>query len=38
MKRKILLDALSADDINTNHDGVISMTELTDYMAKNLAS
>jgi uncharacterized caspase-like protein len=35
---KVLLDALSgsAADIDTNHDGVISMTELTEYMAKHL--
>jgi uncharacterized caspase-like protein len=35
---KVLLDALSgsADDIDTDHNGVISMTELTTYMAKHL--
>jgi hypothetical protein len=34
----VLLDALSgsAADIDTNHDGVISMTELTEYVAKHL--
>jgi hypothetical protein len=32
-----LLDALSAsDDVDTNHDGVISMSELTAYMEKRL--
>lgn len=34
---KVLLDALSAsDDVDTNHDGVISMSELTAYMEKRL--
>jgi WD40 repeat protein len=35
---KVLLGALSgsAADIDTNHDGVISMTELTEYMASHL--
>ena len=34
---KVLLDALSsADDIDTNHDGVISMSELTAYIDKHL--
>jgi WD40 repeat protein len=34
---KALLDALSAsDEIDTNHDGVISMSELTAYVAKHL--
>jgi WD40 repeat protein len=34
---KVLLDALgSADDIDTDHNGVISMAELTAYMAKHL--
>jgi hypothetical protein len=34
---KVLLDALgSADDIDTDHNGVISMTELTSYIAKHL--
>ena len=33
---KVLLDALSADDIDTDHNGVISMTELTDYIGKHL--
>ena len=35
---KVLLDALSgsADDIDTNHDGVISMSELTAYIKKHL--
>jgi WD40 repeat protein len=34
---KALLDALSAsDDIDTNHDGVISMSELTAYIEKHL--
>jgi hypothetical protein len=34
---KALLDALSAsDDVDTNHDGVISMSELTAYMQKHL--
>ena len=31
---KVLLDALSADDIDTDHNGVISMTELTDYIGR----
>ena len=34
---KALLDALSAsDDVDTNHDGVISMSELTAYLEKRL--
>jgi WD40 repeat protein len=34
---KALLDALSAsDDVDTNHDGVISMSELTAYVEKRL--
>jgi outer membrane protein assembly factor BamB len=35
---KVLLDALSgsAMDIDTDNDGVISMTELTDYIGKHL--
>jgi len=33
---KVLLDALSADDIDTNRNGVISMTDLSNYMEKNL--
>jgi hypothetical protein len=34
---KALLDALSAsDEIDTNHDGVISMSELTSYMKRRL--
>ena len=34
---KALLDALSAsDDVDTNHDGVISMSELTAYIGKHL--
>jgi WD40 repeat protein len=34
---KVLLDALSAsDDVDTNHDGVISMSELTAYIGKHL--
>ena len=34
---KAFLDALSAsDDIDTNHDGVISMSELTAYIEKHL--
>jgi WD40 repeat protein len=34
---KALLDALSASgDVDTNHDGVISMSELTAYIAKHL--
>jgi hypothetical protein len=32
-----LLDVLSAsDDVDTNHDGVISMSELTAYIQKHL--
>jgi hypothetical protein len=32
-----LLDALSAsDDVDTNHDSVISMSELTAYIQKHL--
>jgi hypothetical protein len=36
---KVLLDALSgsADDIDTDRNGVISMSELTAYFAKNLS-
>jgi WD40 repeat protein len=36
---KVLLDALSnaADDIDTNHDGVISMAELTAYVDRHLS-
>jgi hypothetical protein len=36
---KVLLDALSgsADDIDTDHNGVISMAELTAYVAKHLS-
>ena len=35
---KALLDALSAsDDVDTNHNGVISMTELTAYVAGRLS-
>jgi uncharacterized caspase-like protein len=34
---KALLDALSnSDDVDTNHDGVISMSELTAYIGKHL--
>jgi uncharacterized caspase-like protein len=34
---KALLDALSAsDEIDTDHDGAISMSELTAYMEKRL--
>jgi WD40 repeat protein len=33
---KVLLDAFSAADIDTDHNGVISMTELTDYIGKHL--
>jgi hypothetical protein len=34
---KALLDALSAsDDVDTNHDGAISMSELTAYIGKRL--
>ena len=34
---KALLDALSAsDDVDSNHDGVISMSELTAYIQKHL--
>ena len=36
---KALLDALSAsNDIDTNHDGVISMSELTAYMERRLTN
>jgi WD40 repeat protein len=36
---KALLDALSAsDDVDTNHDGVISMSELTAYIEKRLTN
>ena len=34
---KVLLDALSADDIDADRNGVISMTELTAYIAKHLS-
>jgi uncharacterized caspase-like protein len=36
---KVLLDALSgsADDIDTDHNGVISMAELTAYVANHLS-
>jgi len=33
---KVLLDALSADDIDTDRNGVISMSALTAYMEKHL--
>ena len=33
---KVLLDALSADDIDSHRNGLISMTDLTDYMADYL--
>lgn len=33
---KVLLDALSDKDIDTDRNGVISMTELTDYVGKHL--
>ena len=34
---KVFLDALSgADDIDTDHDGVITMSELTAYIEKRL--
>jgi hypothetical protein len=33
---KVLLDALSAADIDTDKNGVISMGELTDYIDKHL--
>jgi WD40 repeat protein len=33
---KVLLDALSADDIDTDRNGVISMSDFTAYMEKNL--
>ena len=33
---KVLLDALSADDIDTDRNGVISTTELTEYIGKQL--
>ena len=33
---KVLLDALSADDIDTDRNGVISMTELTEYIGRHL--
>ena len=33
---KVLLDALSADDIDTDRNGVISMSDLTAYMEKRL--
>ena len=36
---KVLLDALSdPDEIDINHDGVISMSELTAYMEKHLSN
>ena len=34
---KVLLDALSAPEIDTDKNGVISMTELTEYIGKHLA-
>ena len=35
---KALLDALSSsNDVDTNHDGVISMSELTAYLGKHLS-
>ena len=34
---KVLLDALSASDIDADKNGVISMTELTDYVGKHLS-
>ena len=34
---KVLLDALSADDVDTDHNGVITMTELTAYVAGHLS-
>jgi WD40 repeat protein len=33
---KALLDALSDSDVDTNHDGVISMSDLTAYIEKRL--
>src|SRR5260370_294541 len=33
---KVLLDAFSADDIDTDHNGVISMIDFTAYMEKHL--
>jgi WD40 repeat protein len=33
---KVLLDAFSAGDVDIDHNGVISMVELTDYVAKHL--
>jgi len=33
---KVLLDALSADDIDTDRNGMISMSALTAYMEKHL--
>jgi uncharacterized caspase-like protein len=33
---KVFLDALSADDIDADRNGVISMSELVDYIGKNL--
>jgi WD40 repeat protein len=33
---KVLLDALSADDIDTDRNGVISMSDFTAYMEKHL--
>jgi WD40 repeat protein len=33
---KILLDAFFAADIDTDHNGVISMTELTEYIGRHL--
>jgi uncharacterized caspase-like protein len=35
---KVLLDAFSAADIDTDHNGVISMTELTDYIGRHLGA
>jgi uncharacterized caspase-like protein len=34
---KAFLDALSADDIDADRNGVISMSELVDYIGKNLS-
>jgi hypothetical protein len=34
---KVLLDALSANDMDTDHNGVISMTALATYMADHLS-
>lgn len=35
---KVMLDALSADDVDTDRNGVISMTDLTAYVEKRLDS